>query len=316
MRLIPEYEEVSKLYLSFVNEFFNTRFKYGKAFCDIVNAARNVVDIEIFTSQDDLPFLEQEFISNNVDIKNVVINFDSPGRGILAEYFPFFGIKDDKTGIGIIINNSSLDDHKKLRVFSERFLKNINIDSLELPGDFGTACISVSEDLCLLTEYHFKGDDSEDKLNFFKDHFPDQNFITIPTLKGDLTRDLDMFLWPIKPGVWIVSEYQKGSSQEISIEPAIEVLKKYNQEIHRVPGLEPIIYDDINTMPNYTNGLILNDIALCPAYNRDEDEIVVKILEQKGYKVYQIYCSDIILSNSAIHCLSKTIPEEIIRSNN
>jgi len=35
MRLIPEYEPVEKLYLSFIHPFFNTRFHYGKAQCEI-----------------------------------------------------------------------------------------------------------------------------------------------------------------------------------------------------------------------------------------------------------------------------------------
>lgn len=125
---------------------------------------------------------------------------------------------------------------------------------------------------------------------------------------GDTTKDLDMYLWPIAPKVWIVSEYPLHTPQADSIEPALQVLKEHNHTVHRVPGLEPIIYDDINTMPNYANGVILNQIALVPAYQRKEDEVVSRIVSAYGYQVFPIDCSDIILANSAIHCISKTVP--------
>ena len=68
-----------------------------------------------------------------------------------------------------------------------------------------------------------------------------------------------MYLWPIAPKVWIVSQYPAGSAQEQSIAPALKVLAFHGHTIHRVPGLESLIYDDINTMPNYANGVILSN---------------------------------------------------------
>ena len=160
----------------------------------------------------------------------------------------------------------------------------------------------------------FQDSNAERKLLFFQEHFSEQTFVQVPSLAEELTPDLDTYLWPIKPNVWIVSEYPEGSKQAVSIEPAIETLHKYNHTIHRVPGLERIFYNDINTIPNYTNGIIINNAALCPAYNRPEDDIIVKILEEYGYDVYPINCQDIILTQCGIHCISKSVPKKIITS--
>lgn len=61
--------------------------------------------------------------------------------------------------------------------------------------------------------------------------------------------------------------------------------------------------------PNHTNGVLLNQAALVPAYSRREDEVAQGILRNDGYQVYPIDCSNIILTNSAIHCISKTAPQ-------
>jgi agmatine/peptidylarginine deiminase len=109
-------------------------------------------------------------------------------------------------------------------------------------------------------------------------------------------------------GEGIVSEYPPDSQQEDSIQPALHVLEEHGHTVHRVPGLDPIVYDDINTMPNYANGVIVNQAALAPACNREEDEIVSGILRDYGYEVFPIDCSNVILTNCGIHCISKTVP--------
>jgi hypothetical protein len=91
--------------------------------------------------------------------------------------------------------------------------------------------------------------------------------------------------------------------------PALQILANHGHTVHRVPGLEPIIRDDIIAFPNYTNGVLLNQAALVPVYGRREDQVVQEILRNYGYEVYPIDCSDIILTNSAIHCISKTAPK-------
>ncbi len=139
--------------------------------------------------------------------------------------------------------------------------------------------------------------------------FPDQAFHIVPALAGDVTGDLDMYLWPIAPEVWIVSEYPAGSPQDESVAPTRRVLKEHGHTVLSVPGLPPLVYDDVNTMPNYANGIIINDIALAPAYQREEDDhVVLNILENYGFRVYPIDCSQIIRSNSGLHCISKTVP--------
>ena len=312
MRLIPEYEPVGLLYLSFVQEFFNSRFKFGKAICKIAKVASRYVDVEIFITYQDIQYLEKEMEASNLDSVNIVFNYDSPGRGILAEYTPIFAETNDGVGTAIIFNNSKLNSFEKLRSFSDRLAKKLNLNLLDIEDEFTTSALIVNENLCLVSEDLFQDSNAQRKLTFFQEHFSEQTFVQVPSLAEEVTPDLDTYLWSIKPNVWIVSEYPEDSKQAESIGPALETLRKFNQTIHRVPGLERIAYDDINTIPNYTNGLIINNAALCPAYNRPEDEIVVEILKSYGYDVFPINCRDIILTQCGIHCISKTVPKSII----
>ncbi|MBL7127418.1 MAG: agmatine deiminase family protein [Ignavibacteria bacterium] len=314
MRIIPEYEPVGLLYLSFVQKFFNSRFKFGKAICEIAKVASRNIDVEIFIAHQDVPYLKKEMEDANLDSANIIFNYDSPERGILAEYTPIFWETTEGKGGAIIFNNTKLNSFEKLHSFSERLSKKLNLNLLDIEVEFTTSAIIVNENLCLLSKDLFQDSNAERKLLFFQEHFSEQTFVQVPSLAEEVTPDLDTYLWPIKPNVWIVSEYPEGSMQAVSIEPAIETLHKYNQTIHRVPGLERIVYDDINTIPNYTNGIIINNAALCPAYNRPEDDIIVKILEEYGYDVYPINCQDIILTQCGIHCISKSVPKKIITS--
>ena len=179
---------------------------------------------------------------------------------------------------------------------------------------FGTAVISVNEDLCLIAEDMASGDSGLRRLDFLRKSFPCQTFVPVPTLEGDTTRDLDMYLWPIKPGKWLVSEYTEGSTQEQSVQPAICRIMEHGHEVIRIPGLNQIRYDDVNTMPNYANGILINGYALYPSYCRSEDEAVGEILEENGFDATPIDCTDIILSNSGLHCITKTVPKGIMDS--
>lgn len=309
MRLIPEYEPVQKLYLSFVQDFFNTRFNYGKALCQIIKAVQPYLEIELLVSLPDLPYFQAECARYQVTLDNVSLNHDTPERSIIAEYVPIFASSETGENIGLIFQHPFLENAVGLKQFSQRLTARLGFQPFELGFGFATAHLWVNEEVVLLSDAFFRGEDRETKLKFFSEHFPTQFFHTVPPLAGDTTKDLDMYLWPIAPKVWIVSEYPPHTPQADSIEPALQVLKEHNHAVHRVPGLEPIIYDDINTMPNYANGVILNQLALVPAYQRQEDEVISSILKAYGYQVFPIDCSEIILTNSGIHCISKTIPK-------
>jgi hypothetical protein len=308
MRLTPEYELVQKLYLCFVQEFFNTRFGHGKAICQIIKAVQHYVDIELLIGLPDMPYFQDECTRHQVAMDNVTLNHDTPDRSIMAEYVPIFARNEKMEDIGLIFQNPFLDNPVELKLFSQRLTARLGFQSLDIDFEFSTAQLLVNEEIVLLSDCLFRGEDRDAKLKFFSDHFPTQSFYVVPPLAGDTTKDLDMFLWPIAPKVWIVSEYPPHTPQADSVEPALQVLKEHNHTIHRVPGLEPIIYDDINTMPNYANGVIINQAALVPAYQRKEDEVVSSILRDYGYQVFSIDCSNVILSNSGIHCISKTAP--------
>jgi hypothetical protein len=311
MRLIPEYEPVSRLYLGFVHKFFNTRFNYGKAICQIAKAAHFYVDVEIFVSESDLPYLEREFDTRGVDPATLTLNHDSPRRAIMLEQSPIFALTEGGEPRGILFETATIDERRYLKGHRTRMLERLGVPSLELGFDFGAGAHLVNEDLVLLSEHYMQGSDCDAKLRSFREDLPHHSFHVVPPLAGDVTGDLDMFLWPIGPRTWVVSQYPEDSPQETSIESSLRVLHKHGHRVHRVPGLEPIAYDDLDTVPNYANGVIVNGAALVPTYNRPEDKIVLGALEVCGYRTLPIDCSDIILTNSGIHCISKTVPRVV-----
>jgi hypothetical protein len=229
---------------------------------------------------------------------------------ILAEDNAVMGdIEGEAKRFWLVFRYQRLEDPEAIYAFSIWLAEQNGFTPLELGFTFTTAQLLVNEDVVLLSADQYKTAEDECKLRFFKENFQDYHYHIVPSLYGDVTGDLDMFLWPIAPKVWIVSQYPAGSPQEQSIAPALEALAFHGHTIHRVPGLDPLIYSDINTVPNYANGVILNRLALVPAYNRKEDSVVVDILCGYGFTVEQIDCSDIILSNAAIHCISMAIPK-------
>ena len=317
MRLIPEYEPVRKLYLSFVHDFFNTRFHYRQALCEIIAAANSFVDVELFLSVRDMEnWFAEERKNPLCQSAQYCTNNDSPNRAILMEYVPFFAEDDNVQPVGLVFHNPQLEESDKLKQFSQRMVSNLGIPCVDMGFDFSSAHVAVNEEVVLLSDHWFQGEEGAGRLEYFQSNFPGQDFHVIPSLAGDITHDLDMFLWPIKPRVWIASEYPAGLPQVESMEPALQVLNDYGHVIHRVPGLEPIIHDDINTMPNYANGVILNQAALVPAYQREEDGIVQGILEDHGFQVFPIDCRQVILTNSGVHCISKTVPAQVIQEEN
>lgn len=308
MRLIPEYEPVETLQLCFVQAFFNERFHCGNVLCQMIRAAHSHAQVEVFVSRADLPDLRRELEQHQVDSRMLQLRLDSPGRIYLAESAPIFAECDDGDTAGLLFSVPKLHQAAEVEAFGRRLVDHLAVKPVEMNVPFGPAVLAVNEDIVLLSQEAILEADRQATLAFFLEHFPRQTFHLVPSLAGDITHDLDMFLWPIAPKVWIVSEYPDQTPQARSIAPAVEILLAQGHTVNRVPGLEPIIYDDINTVPNYANGVILNHAALVPAYRRPEDEVVQRILRHYGYEVLPVDCCDIILSNAALHCLAKTVP--------
>ena len=308
MRLTPEYEPVRKLYLSFVQEFFNTRFRYGKAICEIIKSVQNHVAIELLIGLPDMPYFQEACGRYQVALENVTLNHDTPGRGIMAEYAPIFARDEQGENIGLVFRNPFLKNSEELKRFSRRLVVANGFQAMDMGFEFSTAHLLVNEDVVFLSDCLFREQDRERKLEFFAHHFPGQAFYVVPPLTGDVTKDLDMYLWPVAPKVWLVSEYPSHTPQAESIEPALRALAEHGHTVHRLPGLEPAVCDDVNTVPNYANGVIINRAALVPAYQRKEDGVVSGVLRDHGYEVFPIDCSEVILSNAGVHCMSKTVP--------
>lgn len=308
MRLVSEYEPVQKLCLSFVHEFFNTRFNYGKTLCKIIQVVKEYVEVEVWASRADMPILQAICRDEGIILDKILINHDAPGRGIIAEYAPIFACDDLGHGVGLVFQHPFLDEANALHDFSQRLTHRLGFGVLELGFEFATTHLLVNDNMVLLSERLFRGLAGALRKQRLTELFPTQTFHVVPALAGDITADLDMYLWPIAPRIWLMSEYPAHTCQAASIAPTLRVLREHGHIVHRVPGLSPLVFEDVNTMPNYANGIIVNRIALVPAYQREEDRFVVNLLQDYGYQVFPIDCSQIILSNSGLHCISKTVP--------
>ncbi|MBN2586935.1 MAG: agmatine deiminase family protein [Candidatus Fermentibacteraceae bacterium] len=312
MRLIPEYDPVGRLYLSFVRDFYHSRFDYGGTICDIAEAVSGKVGIEVFVAGEEQPFFMELLRSRGIDDGGLILNPNSPLRGIVAEYFPVFCREEDGRGVGIHFRNDNLDLADYLHRFAGDIIDSLGIEPLRMEENFATARISVNGDLCLLSEDEPESPAAAARLQFFRSSFPEQVFRQVPSLTGDHTRDLDMFLWPVRPGIWLVSRYPEGTPQEVSVRPSLEAIRIHGHEAVMIPGLPPIRYGDVNTMPNYANGILVNGTALFPSYDRTEDEQVGRMLESMGYEAIPVDCRKIIESNSGLHCISKTVPSSLL----
>ena len=301
---MPEYEPVDRLCLSFVEEFFNSRFNYGAAIASMARAALDLVEVEVFVSSDDRPLLESELRDYGVDPCSVTANTDSPGRGILAEYLPVFCRDSRGRGRGLLFTDPHLSRCDELRRFSGRLLDRMGLGRIEMEEGFATAKVAANEDLCLVCEDVA----TESAMAFLRSTFPHQEFVAVPALAGDRTTDLDMFLWPVLPGTWLVSQYSKGSSREESVFPSVQAIRNHGHRVVRLPGLDHIVEGDVDTMPNYANGVLLNGRALYPIYGRREDEVTASLLESLGLEAVPVWSGEIIRSNSGPHCICKTVP--------
>ncbi len=312
MRFIPEYSQARKLVLCFAHVFFNTRFHYGRAHAQIIRACgapRPRIPVEMHLEAGEMDAFRAAVGEEVLALPNLTFDPLFFGGAIALEGAPIFAEDAQGNRIGLVFRCPRLEDPERVHAFSRRLAEQNGFAPLELGFDCTSAELLVNEDVVLLSAAQFETAGDERKLRFFQENFPGYTFHIVPPLCGDVTMDLDMYLWPIAPKVWIASQYPAGSAQEQSIAPALEALAKHGHTVHRVPGLEHLRYDDINTMPNYANGILLNRLALVPAYGRKEDGAVVEILQAYGFAVEPIDCSDVILSNSGIHCISIVIPE-------
>lgn len=310
MRIIPEYEPVTKLYLSFVQDFYNTRFHFGKVIGAIAKAALSYVEVEIFVDDKDVKYLEKELGNCGVSVNDVILNFNSPGRAIINEWAPIFCI--DNASIPRAINFKWLSNHpdykelKSVELFSETFSDKLGLKKIKLDFDFSTAAVSAENDIVFACKYYFP--ENTQRFDIFKNIISDQSIFLIPSLADEPTEDLDTYLLPIKPKVWVIANYNIESPQAKSVEYAYKILKDLGHTVHFIDNPDKISYQDIYTYPSYCNCIILNKAVIVPSFHRKEDDTIKGIFKDYGFDVYQVDCTDIVLANCGPHCISKTLP--------
>ncbi len=309
MRLIPDYQPVQKLYLCYTQAFANRTPNYTKTLCQIIGAAQRYTEIEVLAGHLDFPYLCMEAARIPFDLSKVLFNFVSPNLSTLDEFTPIFAEGDDGTSTGLISKNPLLDRPRDLKNFNETMVGRLEYASLETGLDFAPADLLVNEDLVLLSDRLLKGANQEEKLKFFTEHFPRQSFYIISSPSWDSGNALEMLLWPIAPKAWIASKYPGGTPQAASVDQAVKILKDHQHSVHWVPVLDPVNQDQGQAIPNYTNGVIVNQAALVPGFQRKEDDAVAGILSEYHYTIYPIDCSNLIQSNCGLRRIVKTAPK-------
>lgn len=312
MKLIPDYQPVQKLYLCYTQKFANQTPDFTKTLCQIIDAVQRYVEIEMLVGHLDFPYLRMEAGRIPYDFKKVLFNFVSPNLSTLDDLMPIFAEGDDGAPTGLISQNPLLDRPRDLKNFNETMVGRLEYPSLETGLDLAPADLLVNEDLVLVSDRLLKGANPEEKLKFFADHFPRQSFYLIPYSSGEGAHDLEMLLWPIAPKTWIASEYPPGTPQAASVDLAVRILKDHQHTVYLVPVLEPV--GEGQATPNYSNGVIVNQAALVPSYQRKEDDDVAGILREHHYTVYPIDCSSLILSGCGLRRIVKTAPKRLSSS--
>ena len=234
----------------------------------------------------------------------------------MNEWTPIFCTDDNGKEYGLTFNwlrnHPDYKELSSLEKFSSQLVKHLGLEEYHLNFNFSTAAISANENTVFVSK-HYLNDENDSEITQFKNILK-QDIIPVPPLAEELTFDLDTYLLAIKPKVWIISNYPQNSPQGKSITFTKNILKELGHTVHSVPGLERICYGDINTFPNYTNCIILNNAVLVPSYNRKEDRYIQGILSDYGFEVFPIDSRDIVLTNSVLHCISRTLPVLSINS--
>ena len=305
IRLFPEYHEISRLLFSFRHEFFNTRFGSGKVIAQICYHLHEMVEIEIFCTISDQPYLELELRKCGIGINAVRINSTGPPESALSSFMPIFGYVDDiLCGLTFpyLINHQDYESiHRNCEEYSRRFLSENVIAEKRMPFEFATARVAANSDIALVSNAH------KAHLPWFDENVS-QRCYSVPYIEEEPTKDLDVFVIPIEENAWLLTKFDVTHPGYIAAMTVKEILTNAQQRVEYLPALDPIRHDDVNCLPNYANALLVNGVAMVPQFGVPEDETAVSVCGEFGYKTYGIYARQIVESNSIFHCMSKANP--------
>jgi len=238
-------------------------------------------------------------------------------NSITSSVIPVFAKNQDKY-YGIthnILRNKFGSELENEELFMKWICEKEKISEFQMNFDFNGPAMIAMNDILLVSINSIRRNPGQEEIikDFFR-NFVYQKVIFIPSLPEEVTDDLDTYLFPIKNKHWITSKYPENSPQNKVIENVLELLSAEGHSFSYVTGLARIIEKDMDYIPNYPNALMINNLILTPSFNRKEDSIIVDILQNLGFKVVPIFCGDIAQSNSMLHCISKTMPREIMQS--
>ena len=304
IQLIPEYGEVERLLFSFVHEFYNTRFGYGRVIAEICDCLKEVVEIEAFCATDDSPHLEEEFAAVGLSSSTVRITHPGPPEGALNTFMPVFGSIGGRLQ-GLTFPYLPEDTEyrpasKACEEFARRFLAERGIPEVRLPFEFGTARIAANSEIALVSSVHASN------MHWFDQHM-EQRCYSVPFIEDEPTKDLDVFLIPVADSTWLVSDFPESTAAHIAMRQTVDVLTAAHQEIDHLPGLKSIRRDDVNCLPNYANALLVNGHAIVPQFGVAEDEIALAVYRNHGFTAHGIDACQVVESNAIFHCMSKTL---------
>jgi hypothetical protein len=309
IRVFPEYEPIDTVVFAFRNEFFNKRFAYGKTIAEITKILSGQIRVEIHVADKDRAFLEEEMERAGVDEFAYSRVETCPSECILNSFMPIFGHNSFGKIVGITFpflpdNEAYETNFKQCEEYAESFLNNRQIESMRMPFEFGATRIVANEKIVLISNCHRNNETKR----WFEANIAQQCFF-VPCINTEPTKDLDVFLLPLKGDRWLLTVFEKGRAEQETIDHVSQLLRDQGQEVIFIPGLERVKYGDVDCLPNYVNCLLVNDAAIVPKYGRKEDEAIAAVLSDVGYEVYPVEANKTVESNAVFHCMAKTIPK-------
>jgi agmatine/peptidylarginine deiminase len=283
IRIFPEYELIDTVVFAFRNQFFNTRFGYGKIIAELTNILSQHIKIEIYVTDKDKVYLDREMEKAGVDESAYERIKTCPSECILNSFMPIFGYNREGEIIGITFPFLPSDaayetDLKQCEEYAKSYLNNRKIENIRMPFEFGATRIAANGNIALVSNCH----ENSETRKWFESNITQKCFF-VPYIETEPTRDLDVFMLPLSENKWLLTKFDKARREQKTIDYVSQLLRDLKQDVIFIPGMEKVKHDDVDCLPNYANCLIANDIAIVPKYGRKEDETIVEVLSDMRF---------------------------------
>lgn len=214
---------------------------------------------------------------------------------------------------------ADLDDDVPLHLAEELDIPVIKLPLTMEGGDLvsnGQGLVLTSQRLLHRNQAE-RGYDLEDVWLILQRFFGFTDWVPLPSLQGEPTGHLDMFLTFVNPLTVVVGRY----------DPAIDpdnaawldwIARQLDQRPTRQGPLQveriPMPANDDGAWRTYTNVVFANGVLLVPSYGDLDPELereAVAVYERllPGWKIVTVDATSLIGRNGALHCVTMELPE-------